>query len=126
TYLRSELEVRRQRLLNATRAEAANASLRELLSNVDAALARLSAGTFGICEECHDSIEADRLLCDPLVRFCLDHLSQDEQRARLKSRACHRTYSARAVADSPCGSSIGVRRSVITRPPMSSAETTAT
>jgi len=80
TYLRSELEVRRQRLLNATRAEAANASLRELLSNVDAALARLSAGTFGICEECHDSIEADRLLCDPLVRFCLDHLSQDEPR----------------------------------------------
>jgi len=87
TYLRSELEVRRQRLLNATRAEAANASLRELLSNVDAALARLSAGTFGICEECHDSIEADRLLCDPLVRFCLDHLSQDEQRALEKDLA---------------------------------------
>ena len=27
------------------------------------------------------AIEADRLLCNPLLRFCLDHLSQDEQRA---------------------------------------------
>ena len=81
TYLRNELEIRRQRLLDATRTAAANASLRELLSNVDAALARLNAGTFGICEHCHDSIEADRLLTDPLIRFCLDHLSQDEQRA---------------------------------------------
>jgi len=81
TYLRNELEIRRQRLVDATTTAAANASLRELLSNVDAALARLDAGTFGICEHCHDSIEAERLLCDPLLRFCLDHLSQDEQRA---------------------------------------------
>jgi sigma-B regulation protein RsbU (phosphoserine phosphatase) len=87
TYLRTELEVRRQRLLDAAQAEVANASLRELLANVDAALARLNAGTFGICEECHDTIEADRLLCDPLVRFCLDHLSQDEQRALEKDLA---------------------------------------
>jgi len=87
TYLRTELEVRRQRLLDATRAQAANDSLRELLSNVDAALARLSAGTFGICEQCHDSIEADRLITDPLVRFCLDHLSLDEQRALEKDLA---------------------------------------
>jgi len=87
TYLRNELEIRRQRLLDATGTAAANASLRELLSNVDAALARLNAGTFGICEHCHDSIEADRLLTDPLIRFCLDHLSQDEQRALEKDLA---------------------------------------
>lgn len=87
TYLRTELEVRRQRLLDATQTEEANASLRELLANVDAALARLNAGTFGICEQCHDAIEADRLLCDPLLRFCLDHLSQEEQRALEKDLA---------------------------------------
>lgn len=77
-YLRNELEIRRQRLLEA---QATDASLRQLLANVDAALSRLDTGTFGICERCHDSIEADRLLSDPLIRFCLDHLSQEEQRA---------------------------------------------
>ena len=78
SYLRNELEIRRQRLLEAS---AADGSLRQLLASVDAALSRLDAGTFGICEQCHDSIEADRLLSDPLIRFCLDHLSQEEQRA---------------------------------------------
>jgi phosphoserine phosphatase RsbU/P len=81
SYVRNELEVRRQRLLEASSKVESDASLRQLLSSVDAALARIDAGTFGICETCHDTIEADRLLCDPLVRFCLDHLSRDEQRA---------------------------------------------
>lgn len=81
SYLRNELEIRRQRLREASQAPVADASLRQLLASVDAALSRLDAGTFGICEQCHESIEADRLLCDPLVRFCLDHLSQEEQRA---------------------------------------------
>lgn len=81
SYLRNELEVRRQRLLEATGSAGADASLRQLLISVDAALSRLNDGTFGICEQCHETIEADRLLCDPLVRFCLDHLSRDEQRA---------------------------------------------
>ena len=81
SYLRNELEIRRQRLLEASTTQTDDASLRQLLTSVDAALSRLDTGTFGICEHCHDSIEADRLLSDPLIRFCLDHLSQDEQRA---------------------------------------------
>ena len=81
SYFHTELELRRQRLLAATRTDAHDASLHQLLASVDAALSRLHAGTFGICESCHDTIEADRLLCNPLLRFCLDHLSQDEQRA---------------------------------------------
>ena len=80
-YLKGELEQRRVRLIDATRDDAADTSLRQLLGSVDAALARIQTGTYGICEECHESIEADRLLCDPLVRFCLDHLSTEEQRA---------------------------------------------
>jgi phosphoserine phosphatase RsbU/P len=80
TYLHRELELRRQRLLAATRSDSHDASLHQLLASVDAALSRLHKGTFGICESCHDSIEADRLLCNPLLRFCIDHLSQDEQR----------------------------------------------
>jgi phosphoserine phosphatase RsbU/P len=81
TYFRKELELRRDRLVAASQADSADASLTQLLASVDAALSRLDTGTFGICEACHDTIEADRLLCDPLLRFCLDHLSADEQRA---------------------------------------------
>ena len=80
-YLQGELEQRRIRLIDATRDNSSDTSLHQLLGSVDAALARIKTGTFGVCEECHESIEADRLLCDPLVRFCLDHLSTEEQRA---------------------------------------------
>jgi phosphoserine phosphatase RsbU/P len=81
TYFQTELELRRNRLIEATRENPADDNLPQLLASVDAALSRLHAGTFGICETCHDTIEADRLICDPLLRFCLDHLSTDEQRA---------------------------------------------
>ncbi len=80
-YFRTELELRRERLLTASQSNVSDTALRTLLSSVDDALSRLDAGSFGICEECHESIEADRLLCNPLLRFCLDHLSTEEQRA---------------------------------------------
>jgi sigma-B regulation protein RsbU (phosphoserine phosphatase) len=80
-YLRSELERRHERLQSALQSTSADASLHSLLVEVDAALALMDAGTYGICKQCHDSIEKDRLLCDPLVQFCLDHLSPEQQRA---------------------------------------------
>jgi sigma-B regulation protein RsbU (phosphoserine phosphatase) len=80
TYFRPQLEQRRERLLSALHSSA-DASLTHLLSEVDAALARLDKGTYGICETCHDPVERERLLNDPLVRFCLDHLTGEEQRA---------------------------------------------
>jgi sigma-B regulation protein RsbU (phosphoserine phosphatase) len=52
-----------------------------LLAEVDSALDRLTVGTFGICETCHDTVEFGRLTADPLIRFCLDHLSTKERRA---------------------------------------------
>jgi sigma-B regulation protein RsbU (phosphoserine phosphatase) len=81
TYLRTELEQRRERLHEALRSPAADASLSQLLTAVDTALSRIDQGTFGLCEMCHDTIEAERLLADPLARFCLDHLTSAEQRA---------------------------------------------
>jgi sigma-B regulation protein RsbU (phosphoserine phosphatase) len=52
-----------------------------LLAEVDAALARLDHGTFGVCEECHERVEPERLLSDPLSRVCLDHFGPEELRA---------------------------------------------
>src|SRR3979411_2711589 len=81
TYLRIELEQRRERLHEALHSPTADASLSQLLTAVDTALSRIDQGTFGLCEECHDAIETERLLADPLARFCLDHLTSAEQRA---------------------------------------------
>lgn len=81
TYLRSELERRHHRLETALQSPAADPSLSNLLGEVDAALQRMDAGTYGLCETCHDTIEADRLLANPLEQFCLDHLTNDERRA---------------------------------------------
>jgi len=81
SYFHTELERRRDSLQAACVSNVSDTSLKQLLRNVDNALARLHAGTFGLCEVCHDPIEADRLMCDPLLEFCLDHLSTEEQRA---------------------------------------------
>jgi sigma-B regulation protein RsbU (phosphoserine phosphatase) len=79
-YFRSQLEDRRERLLSALHSSA-DSSLSHLLGEVDAALSRMNEGTYGMCETCHDPVEKERLLNDPLVRFCLDHLTREEQRA---------------------------------------------
>jgi phosphoserine phosphatase RsbU/P len=85
-YLREQLEKRRAVLRSAISSspvvEAPGATrLVELLQEVDSAVQRMDEGTYGICETCHDTVEKERLIADPLVRLCLDHLTSDEQRA---------------------------------------------
>lgn len=79
-YFRTQLQERKRRIEIASSEGARTAELGHLLEEVDAALVRIEQGTFGICESCHDSIEKARLLGDPLVRFCVDHLTADQQR----------------------------------------------
>ncbi len=79
--VRRQLNDRKQRLEAALARSPEAAQFERLLGEVDAALARLESGSFGLCEVCHDTIEQDRIMADPLTRFCLDHLSQEEQRA---------------------------------------------
>ena len=81
TNIRHELRSRQQRLADAMVNFGESPQLRRLLSDVDVALAHLDRGTYGICETCHDPIEPDRLMADPLIRFCLDHLTPEEQEA---------------------------------------------
>lgn len=80
-FFREQLEARRQRLERARAGAPQDHALHHLLEQVDAALARLDGGCFGICEECHEPIEKNRLLADPLVTLCVDHLSAPEARA---------------------------------------------
>src|SRR5258708_12207162 len=75
SYLRNELEERRERLHPALHSPGADASLSQLLTAVDAALIRVDQGSFGVCAPCHDAIDPARLLADPLPHSFLAPLT---------------------------------------------------
>jgi len=74
---RPQLQERRARL-QAARSSVPAAYIDGLIAEFDSALQRTQDGTYGVCEICRDAIDADRLQQDPLLRCCLDHLSEAE------------------------------------------------
>ncbi len=80
-YLRDQLEKRREELASVSSAEPAVAPFLELLQEVDSAIHRMDEGVFGVCEVCDGTVEKERLIADPLVRVCLDCLTDVEKRA---------------------------------------------
>lgn len=60
----------------------------EELRDVEAALARIDRGTWGVCIDCDKQIEADRLEAIPAAARCLDCQTTYEKRDR---REHHRT-----------------------------------
>ena len=80
-FLHSQLEERKHRLEAAIALAPQKAGLAGLLREVDSALERMAKGSYGLCQECHETIEKDRLLADPLVCYCLDHLSESQRAA---------------------------------------------
>jgi DnaK suppressor protein len=61
---------------------------RERLGEVEAALARMEAGTYGICEETGDPIPFARLQSEPTTRYtveALELLEQERKRERAVS-----------------------------------------
>ncbi len=79
--LKHQLHDRRDRLHSAIPLAPDPAPLVNLLQEVDDALDRMNQGTYGLCVICHDPVEEQRLLVDPLLRNCLDHLTAEQQRA---------------------------------------------
>ena len=57
-------------------AEALGKSLQDTLAEVDAALGKLDAGTFGQCERCGQEIAPARLEAKPAARFCINCASR--------------------------------------------------
>ena len=79
--IKAQLTERRQKLEEAVTSGRKDNELVNLLKDVDQALDRLANGTYGICEVCHDPIEENLLAADPLITFCIDHLSPSQQKA---------------------------------------------
>jgi sigma-B regulation protein RsbU (phosphoserine phosphatase) len=79
--MRDQLIERREKVATALSTVGPDPQLTALLRDVDSALARFESGTYGLCERCHDAMETDRVIANPLERFCLGCLTADEQRA---------------------------------------------
>jgi len=78
----SELLIERRRSLEEAISKFKESErLVQLLNEIDAALKRMREGTFGLCEVCQEPIEEERLINDPLITACLDHLTAEQQRA---------------------------------------------
>ena len=79
--LRRQLIDRRQKLVSASSVFHRPAELTRLLDEVDSALKRMDDGIYGLCEVCHDPVETERIIANPTERFCIDHLTANQQRA---------------------------------------------
>ena len=76
---RSRLDAERTRLEETRRAavdlESDESVLQRTeteLAEIDAAMGRLDAGTYGICEQCRQPIGEGRLEAMPAARYCVD------------------------------------------------------
>jgi Prokaryotic dksA/traR C4-type zinc finger len=92
--LRDQLLDRRQKLEAAAATLNPRDEVARLLQEVDAALGRMNAGTFGLCATCHDPIESDRLAADPLTQFCLDHLPPASSAPSSRTSSWRHVFSA--------------------------------
>jgi DnaK suppressor protein len=54
---------------------------RDILQQINNALARVDAGTYGICEACGEEIEPDRLRVLPYATLCLKDQRKREEEA---------------------------------------------
>lgn len=57
-------------------------TLQERMRDVDRALERLDAGTYGICERCHEAIMPERLEARPFATLCVNCQSQVDRQRR--------------------------------------------
>ena len=78
--IRADLIDWRKRLETAIDESSESSHLAPLLSEVDMALQRMQTGTAGLCEACDEVIDGATTR-DPIARFCLDCLNEQEQRA---------------------------------------------
>ncbi len=55
---------------------------REVLKEIDAALDRVSTGTYGVCIATHRQISRTRLRAKPWARYCIEYKREEESRRK--------------------------------------------
>ncbi len=81
SIIQSKLIELREKLEESSTKSPSTRQFSQLMHEVDAALERLDEGTYGLCKACHETIEMERLAADPLVQYCLDHLTPSQKSA---------------------------------------------
>jgi DnaK suppressor protein len=76
--LQRELEEQAQTEVASGITEALEERQQDRLGNIDAALARIEAGTYGECQNCGRPIGEERLEANPTTTFCGDCAAQEE------------------------------------------------
>ena len=57
-------------------------NLQERLRDIDQALERLQAGTYGQCQRCGKAIASERLEARPFATLCIQCKAEDDKRRR--------------------------------------------
>jgi sigma-B regulation protein RsbU (phosphoserine phosphatase) len=78
--IKKHLDWRKNKILEALSGQIVPMHLVNLLKEVDSALERIDNGTYGICIVCNSPLENERMLVDPLIKVCLDHLTVNQQK----------------------------------------------
>ncbi len=79
--IKNMLVERRQRVQQVVSMPGTKASYINLLKEIDSALERMDSGTYGICLVCHEPIEDERLLINPLISVCLGDMNEHQRRS---------------------------------------------
>lgn len=69
----ADITVLADRFEETTTNEGITSALEERLKNVNDALARIAAGTYGICTASGEQIPTERLLANPAAETCVEH-----------------------------------------------------
>ena len=72
-------------VMEAERISTISGDLSEVLGQVNAALERLDAGTFGTCQRCQKPINEERLEAFPYVAYCIECQSELEREHALRT-----------------------------------------
>jgi DnaK suppressor protein len=76
--LQPEIEEQTQTEVVSGITEALEERQQDRLGNIDEALARIEAGTYGKCQNCGQPIGEERLEANPTTTFCADCASEEE------------------------------------------------
>ena len=95
--VRERLLSKREQLVEAAE-QRREQRLVDLLRRVDGALASLDVGDWGICTVCHEPVHEERLEADPLVKVCLECLSNEERQALANSTPAGRLAEPEEIA----------------------------
>lgn len=55
----------------------------QLLQKIDRALAKIDEGSFGLCEQCEEPLQKNRLIARPVATLCIACKEEQESRERV-------------------------------------------